>query len=77
MTTRTIWTATTPSGVVVYHGESKAKAVAAVKGGKGTYDCHEEPVPTRQDSTLPYPWCRDPERCRALGYCPRDPNCGE
>jgi hypothetical protein len=25
----------------------------------------------------PYPWCHQPKTCIGLGYCPRDPNCGE
>jgi hypothetical protein len=25
---------------------------------------------------LPYPWCLQPGICRRLGYCPRNPNCG-
>lgn len=25
----------------------------------------------------PYPWCHTPRACIQLGYCPRDPNCGE
>ena len=26
---------------------------------------------------LPYPWCRQPEVCKDLGSCPRDPSCGD
>lgn len=34
-----------------------------------------EAVPRADD--LPYPSCREPDACRAKGYCVRDPNCGE
>lgn len=26
---------------------------------------------------LPYPWCDAREKCIKLGYCPRNPNCGD
>lgn len=42
---------------------------------------YERPAETPPEApakpSLPYPWCRQPERCAGKGYCPRDPNCGD
>jgi hypothetical protein len=36
-----------------------------------------KPPPDDDMPQPPYPWCRQPDVCIGLGYCPRDPNCGE
>lgn len=41
---------------------------------------HPKPLPQIELFSTPYPWCRgNPTRedCAKVGYCRRDPNCGE
>lgn len=40
-------------------------------------DVRVRAFPLAMTDALPYPWCRQPAECAVLGYCPRDPNCGE
>lgn len=35
--------------------------------------CHKK----EEQKQGPYPWCRDPERCNKVGYCPNNPSCGD
>jgi hypothetical protein len=76
--TRTIWQTFT-DGTVVYHGSSKARAYEiANRMDNARVLSHDEPTPTApKPSNLPYPGCRDPETCRAKGYCPKNPSCGD
>jgi len=35
----------------------------------------EEEEPKKEQP--PYPWCPQPEKCIPLGYCPKNPGCGD
>jgi hypothetical protein len=79
MTTRTIWQ-TFANGTVVYRGSSKTRAFElANRLDNARVLSHDEPTPqaSKTPANTPYPWCRDPARCQALGYCPQNPCCGD
>lgn len=64
---------TEADGITLDLDDAAILATFAVDTTRG----RRKPDPPPERSTLPYPWCCQPEICQHKGYCPRDPNCGE
>jgi hypothetical protein len=56
----------------IHQSSYPAWEVSAIPLGASEVDT--SPCPA---TSTPYPWCIEPKRCSHLGYCPRNPSCGD